>query len=149
EKALDFTPAVALGEADIKNRDAGNGRGGALLYDLFLMNGKSGTAIPPLTIAEGERIRVRLINAGNLVHAIHLHGHTFKVIATDGNPVPPAAQWSKDVVTIGSAERYDIEIDGTNPGVWMFHCHVNNHSANGMVTELQYDGAEPVVSDDH
>ena len=116
EKALDFTPAVALGDAQVRNREAGNGRGGALQYDQFLFNGKAGDAIEPLTIATGERIRVRLINAGSLPHAVHLHGQSFKIIATDGNPVPPAAQLVKDTVLIGPAERYDLEIDGTNPG---------------------------------
>lgn len=148
EKALDFTPAVAMGEADILHRDAGNGRGGQLQYDLFLMNGRAGTAIDPLSIAPGERIRIRLINAGNLVHAMHLHGQSFKIIATDGNPVPPAAQLTKDTVNIAPGERFDLEVNGTNPGVWMFHCHINNHAANGMTTELAYDGYEPAVAGD-
>lgn len=148
EKALDVTPAVALGEADIRNRDAGNGRGGAFTPDLFLMNGRAASAIEPMTIPVGGRIRIRLINAGNQVHTMHLHGHSFTIIATDGNPVPPAARLLKDTVLIGPGERYDLEVLGTNPGVWLFHCHVNNHSANGMVTELRYDGTSPVVSDD-
>lgn len=145
EKALDVTPQVALGEADIRHRDAGNGRGGAFQFDLFLMNGKAGAAVEPLSIAAGERIRIRLINAGSLVHAIHLHGHSFKIIATDGNPVPPAAQLLKDTVLIGPSERYDLEVDGTNAGIWLFHCHMNNHMENGMATVLAYDGAQPLA----
>lgn len=147
EKALDFTPDVALGQSDILHRDAGNGRGGALQYDLFLMNGRAGTAIDPMEIAQGEKIRIRLINLGNLVHAMHLHGQSFKIVATDGNPVPPDAQLTKDTVSIAPGERYDLEVDGNNPGVWMFHCHINNHAANGMSTVLQYDGYEPVSPD--
>ncbi len=148
EKALDYTPAVAMGEADILHRDAGNGRGGQLQYDLFLMNGRAGTAIDPLSIAPGQRIRIRLINAGNLVHAMHLHGQSFKIIATDGNLVPAAAQLTKDTVNIAPGERFDLLVDGTNPGVWMFHCHINNHAANGMTTALTYDGYEPAVAGD-
>jgi FtsP/CotA-like multicopper oxidase with cupredoxin domain len=150
EKALDFTPAVALGEAQVRNREAGNGRGGALQYDQFLFNGKAGDAIAPLRIGAGERIRVRLINAGSLPHAVHLHGHSFKIIATDGNPVPPAAQLTKDTVLIGPAERYDLEVDGTNPGVWMFHCHMPNHQDNGMMTAMVYEGFTlPAGAHDH
>lgn len=140
EKALDFTPEVALGRTKLRNMEAGNGRGGAFQYDLFLINGKAGDAIPPLTIAKGERIRLRLINAGNLPHAMHLHGHSFTIIATDGNAVPEAARLLKDTVLLGPGERYDVEIDGTNPGVWMFHCHMPNHQENGMMTALVYDG---------
>jgi plastocyanin len=149
EKALDFTPDVALGKAQLRNRDAGNGRGGLFQYDVFMFNGKAGDAIPPLTIAPGGRILVRLINAGSLPHAIHLHGHSFKVVATDGNPVPPAAQLLKDTVLVGPAERYDIEVEGTNPGVWMFHCHMPNHQDNGMMTALVYDGFELPAQHDH
>jgi len=147
EKSLDLTPDVALGEKDILHRDAGNGRGGDLQRDLFLMNGRAGVAIDPMTISQGGHIRIRLINLGNLVHAMHLHGQAFKVIATDGNPVPPGAQFVKDTVSIGPGERFDLEVDGTNPGVWMFHCHINNHAANGMSTVMSYDGFEPFSSD--
>jgi FtsP/CotA-like multicopper oxidase with cupredoxin domain len=145
EKALDVTPQVALGQGQVRNQEAGNGRGGAFTPDLFLMNGKAGAAIEPMHIAPGERIRIRLINAGNLVHAMHLHGHSFRIIATDGNPVPAAAQLLKDTVLIGPSERYDLAVEGTNPGVWLFHCHINNHMENGMVTLLQYDGAQPLA----
>jgi FtsP/CotA-like multicopper oxidase with cupredoxin domain len=147
EKSLDFTPDVALGNASILHKDAGNGRGGALQADLFLMNGRAGDGIDPMEIAGGQKIRIRLINAGNLVHAMHLHGQSFKIIATDGNPVPPAAQLTKDTVNIAPGERFDLEVDGTNPGVWMFHCHINNHAANGMSTALQYDGYQPYDAD--
>ena len=116
EKALDLTPEVALGNAQIRFREAGNGRGGALQYDLFLMNGRAGDAIEPMRISPGERIRIRVINAGSLSHAVHLHGMSFLVVATDGNPVPPAAQLRKDTVLVGPAERVDLEVEGTNPG---------------------------------
>ncbi len=148
EKALDVTPEVALGQAQVRNQEAGNGRGGAFTPDLFLMNGKAGAAIEPMEIAPGERIRLRLINAGNLVHAMHLHGHSFRIIATDGNPVPAGAQLLKDTVLIGPGERYDLAVEGTNPGVWLFHCHINNHMENGMVTTLQYEGAQPLAGGD-
>lgn len=147
EKSLDFTPNVAAGNADILHRDAGNGRGGALQADLFLMNGRAGEAIDPMTISPGGRVRIRLINLGNLQHAMHLHGQSFRIIATDGNPVPKGFQFVKDTVLIGPGERYDLEVDGTNPGVWMFHCHINNHAANGMSTTLTYDGYQPFSSD--
>ena len=104
------------------------------------MNGRAGDAIEPMRIAPGERIRIRVINAGSLSHAIHLHGMSFLVVATDGNPVPEAAQLRKDTVLVGPAERVDLEVEGTNPGVWMFHCHMPNHQDNGMMTAMVYDG---------
>ena len=140
ELAEDFTPEVALGKKHVEHEDAGNGRGGALQYDFFLINGRAGDAIPPMEITKGERILLRLINLGNLPHSMHLHGHTFTIVATDGNPVPPAARLRKDTVLIGPGERYDLEILGVNPGAWLFHCHMPNHSENGMMALLQYEG---------
>jgi plastocyanin len=143
ELAADFTTKVALGKDRLPMSEFGNGRGGALFYDQFLMNGKAGSAIPPLRLKAGERVRVRLINVGSLPHAMHTHGHIFKIIATDGNPVPPAGQWRKDTILIGPGERYDLELAAYNPGVWMFHCHMPNHGENGMMTTINYDGFKP------
>jgi FtsP/CotA-like multicopper oxidase with cupredoxin domain len=139
---LELTPDVATGQAPRGVRDQIL-RGGELGTDLFLMNGHAHESIPPIKLAEGERVLVRLINAGNLPHAIHSHGHTFKIVATDGNDVPEGMALLKDTVLIGPGERYDLEFDGNNPGVWMFHCHMENHAANGMMSLIQYDGAVP------
>jgi plastocyanin/uncharacterized cupredoxin-like copper-binding protein len=139
---LELTPDVAMGIAPRGARDQIL-RGGELGTDLFLMNGHAHESIPPIRLAEGERVLVRLINAGNLPHAIHTHGHSFKIVATDGNDVPEGMALLKDTVLIGPGERYDLELDGNNPGVWMFHCHMENHAANGMMSLIQYDGAVP------
>ena len=64
-------------------------RGGELGADLFLINGKMHGADPARSvIAEGERVLIRLINTGAIPHPIHTHGHSFRIVATDGNPVP-------------------------------------------------------------
>ncbi len=144
ERALDFTPEVAQGTQTVRSADSGNGRGGALQYDLFLMDGKAGAAIPPIRVKPNQRVLLRLINLGNLVHSMHLHGHTFTIVATDGNPVPPGGRLRKDTVLIGPGERYDVEVVTNNPGVWMFHCHMPNHGENGMMTMMQYDGFTPL-----
>lgn len=139
---LELTPDVAMGIAPRGPRDQLL-RGGELGTDLFLMNGRAHESISPLRLAEGERVLIRLMNLGNLPHAIHTHGHSFKIVATDGNPVPAGMELVKDTVLIGPGERYDLELVGTNFGVWMFHCHMENHAANGMMTLIQYDGAMP------
>ncbi len=144
ERALDFTPDVAQGAQTVRNADSGNGRGGALQYDLFLIDGKAGTAIPPIRVKPNQRVLLRMINLGNLVHSMHLHGHTFTIVATDGNPVPPGGRLRKDTVLIGPGERYDVEVITNNPGIWMFHCHMPNHGENGMMTVMQYEGFEPL-----
>lgn len=117
ERALDITPQVALGQAQVRGHDSGNGRGGLFAYDLFLMNGTAADAIEPMRVSVGQRIRLRLVNAGNLVHSMHLNGQAFTIVATDGNLVPPAARLLKDTVLIGPGERYDLEVLATYDGV--------------------------------
>lgn len=139
---LELTPAVAAGASKPGPGDQ-TLRGGQLGADFFLINGKMNGSIPPLRIAKDERMLVRLINAGAIPHPIHTHGHSFTITATDGNLVPEVARLTKDTVLIAPAERYDLAIRGDNPGVWMFHCHIEHHMANGMMTTIWYDGEQP------
>jgi FtsP/CotA-like multicopper oxidase with cupredoxin domain len=138
----ELTPAVAAGTA---SRGPGDRtlRGGELGSDYFLMNGKMHGAVPPIVVKTGERVLIRLLNAGSLPHAFHTHGHSFQIVATDGNPVPAAGRWTKDTVLIGPSERYDLALVADNPGVWMVHCHMEHHMANGMMTLLAYEGYKP------
>ncbi len=138
----ELTPDVAAGRAPRGPKDQ-QLRGGELGADMFLVNGKAHGAIPPLVVAEGERVLIRIINAGHLAHPIHGHGHSFKLVATDGNPVPAGMEWVKDTFLVGPAERVDLEFTADNPGVWMFHCHIEHHMANGMMTVIQYEGEVP------
>ena len=138
----DLTPNVALGIDPPSERDAAL-RGGEWGADWFLMNGKVHDAIPPIVVTEGDEVLIRLINAGSMVHPFHTHGHSFRIVATDGNPVPEAAQLTKDTVLVAPGERYDIVFEANNPGVWMVHCHIENHAENGMMTVIQYEGVLP------
>jgi len=138
----ELTPDVASGKAPRGPRDR-TLRGGALGTDEFLMDGKIHEGIPPIVVTEGDEVLLRLINAGTLAHPFHTHGHSFRIVATDGNPVPRAAQLTKDTVLIAPGERYDLAFEANNPGVWMVHCHIENHAANGMMTVIQYAGATP------
>lgn len=138
----ELTPAVAAGTSPPGSGDRMM-RGGEQGADHFLMNGHMDSAIAPIRLAKGDRILIRLMHAGAMPHAFHTHGHSFRIVATDGNPVPEAAQLTKDTVLIGPGERYDLELLGDNPGVWMVHCHMEPHMDNGMMTLIVYDGAKP------
>ncbi len=138
----ELTPDVAAGRVPRGPKDQML-RGGELGADMFLVNGHTHGAIPPIVISEGDRVLLRMINAGHHAHPVHIHGHSFKIVATDGNPIPAGMEWTKDTVLIGPAERYDLEFTGNNPGVWMFHCHIEHHMTNGMMTVIQYEGHVP------
>lgn len=93
-----------------------------------------------ITVREGDRVRIRFINAGSSTfHPMHLHGHQFRVVATDGNPVPEAAQWIRNVQPLLPGEIYDVEFIADNPGVWLLHCHELQHAGGGMITAVVYE----------
>ncbi len=95
-----------------------------------------------ITVREGDRVRIRMINAGSSTfHPMHLHGHQFKVVATDGNPVPEAAQLTRNTLPLLPGESYDIEFIADNPGVWLLHCHELQHAGGGMITAVVYEDA--------
>ncbi|MBI1755122.1 multicopper oxidase domain-containing protein [Candidatus Azambacteria bacterium] len=122
------------------------GGGHAMMdYNVFTINGRSFPDSEPIMVNKGERVRLRLINAGtSTIHPMHLHGHQFKIVATDGNAVPQAAQLTKNTIALNPGETYDIEFTAENPGVWVFHCHELHHAGAGMIVPVIYEGYTPL-----
>ncbi len=98
--------------------------------NFFTINGKAYPSTEQIKVKQGQRVRLRLVGTGQLGHPIHIHGPAFKIVSTDGHPVPEAAQLTKDTVWVGPGERYDIEWTATEPGMWMLHCHIPHHTTN-------------------
>ena len=96
----------------------------------FTINGHSFPSTDVLEAKLGERVRIRLVNAGQAPHPMHLHGYHFRVIGTDGKPMPETAIYEKDTLSIFPGERYDIEFLADNPGLCVFHCHILSHVMN-------------------
>lgn len=112
------------------------------VYDGFTINGKSFPFTEPVVVKEGEKVRIRFINAGYKSHFMHTHSHKFRVVARDGSYVNEPQKI--DTVGIGPAQRVDIILIADNPGIWPFHCHRLDHVTNehiypgGMLTFIQY-----------
>ncbi|MDR6121657.1 FtsP/CotA-like multicopper oxidase with cupredoxin domain [Bacillus sp. SLBN-46] len=110
------------------------------MYDLYTINGKAGSSIEPLKVSKGDKVRIRLINAGYISHKLHLHGHDFKVISTDGNPVNNPSVVNNELISVAPGERYDIEFTANTPGDWYLESHDSDQTATkSMVTRIQYD----------
>jgi len=122
----------------------------------FLINGKvwPDTMIDPndsINATVGQKVLVRLINTGYVIHTLHSHGFHFQVIGTDGRKLDQP--YYKDSLTIGSAERYEILFDLNQVGRYMFHDHVEQNTTNdgaypgGMITMINVnkpDGTNPI-----
>ncbi|MDQ2818372.1 MAG: multicopper oxidase domain-containing protein [Candidatus Eremiobacteraeota bacterium] len=114
----------------------------------FSINGKSYPSTIPFRVKRGELVRIREINiSGTQFHTMHIHGHRFKLLAVDGQPVPAQAQQSMVTVSLGPGETRDIALRAdAEPGTWLIHCHVADHMLNagrgpgGLVSALQYEG---------
>jgi FtsP/CotA-like multicopper oxidase with cupredoxin domain len=86
---------------------------------------------PMLTLRQGRPYIIAMANATAWHHPIHLHGHSFRVLSRDGQPTAHR-EW-QDTVLMAPRERVEIAFVADNPGDWMFHCHILEHQAAGMM----------------
>lgn len=98
----------------------------------FTINGKGFPATQPVVAKQGEKVLIRYMNEGMMIHPMHLHGMPQLVVAKDGylQPMP----WLCDTLNVAPGERWDVIVDATELGAWAFHCHILTHaeSAHGM-----------------
>ena len=110
------------------------------LPNFFTINGKAYPATDTIEMKVGQSVLLRFIGSNNnFIHPMHVHGGPFKIVATDGSPVPEAAQIEKDTVNVGPGERYDVVWTAREPGKWLIHCHIPHHTTNDNV-EVQGGG---------
>jgi len=86
---------------------------------------------PLFRFKQGAHIVLHMMNETDFSHPMHLHGHFFRVIAVNGQKTR-FREW-RDTVLMGPRESVDIAFVADNPGEWMFHCHILDHSAGGMM----------------
>ena len=84
----------------------------------------------------GDRVKIRLANEMDqehpMHHPFHIHGAgRFLVLSRDGEPERNFV-W-KDTVLLRAGQTIDILLDVTNPGLWMAHCHIAEHTESGMM----------------
>lgn len=89
----------------------------------------------PLTVSEGERVTLEIMNHSMMAHPMHLHGHHFQVTSLNGRAINGAV---RDTVLVPPMATVGISFDADNPGRWLFHCHNLYHMATGMMTEVVY-----------
>ena len=105
----------------------------------FTINGKGFPATSPITAKKGQKLRIRYMNEGLMIHPMHLHGMPQLVFAKDGWNLPQP--FMCDTLNVAPGERWDVIVDCTEPGAWAFHCHILSHAESdngmfGMVTAL-------------
>ena len=86
-------------------------------------------------LREGKRYRLRMRNASDDVHPIHLHRHSFELTKLAGQAT---AGVMKDVVMVGGYQEAEVDFTADNPGLTLFHCHQQLHMDFGFMTLFDY-----------
>jgi FtsP/CotA-like multicopper oxidase with cupredoxin domain len=86
---------------------------------------------PLLYLKKGQHVMLHLINETDFAHPMHLHGHFFRVVALNGQKLRNP-EW-RDTVMMAPRESIDVAFVASALGEWMFHCHILDHAAGGMM----------------
>ena len=97
---------------------------------IWAFNGLAESPQEPLFAARrGETVLITMVNDTAWPHGMHLHGHHFRAVAPDGSLGP----W-RDTLLMNPDESVRIAFVADNPGDWLLHCHMLEHSVAGMLT---------------
>lgn len=91
--------------------------------DFDTINGLAFMGNTPMFMAKkGQVVRFNVLGFGKEFHTFHIHGQRW---LHDGA--------YEDTRLVGPATAWSIQFQANNPGQWMLHCHVEDHSVNGMM----------------
>lgn len=86
-------------------------------------------------LKQGKRYRLRMRNASDDIHPIHLHRHSFELTRLAGKPTGGIF---KDVMMLGGYQEAEVDFVADNPGLTLFHCHQQLHMDFGFMTLFDY-----------
>jgi FtsP/CotA-like multicopper oxidase with cupredoxin domain len=94
-----------------------------------------GKTVPVINAKVGEEMRVHVVNIGDVIHSFHAHSVSHISTGTlDG------ASWSAQVLPLVPGQSDTLQFTFTNPGLWLFHCHVVAHADAGMIGIFNIEG---------
>lgn len=142
DMAMDFLsgthiPELKTRQEKTEKETVGMPKGYEVGYKIFTVNGRQLGHGQPLKVKYGERILFHILNgSASEIRSLALPGHTFKVVAFDGNPVPNPAE--VPVLWVGTAERISAIVEMKHPGVWIMGDLSDNDRGNGMGIVIEY-----------
>ncbi|WP_434458340.1 multicopper oxidase family protein [Stutzerimonas urumqiensis] len=98
------------------------------------VNDKTCADRPIARLKLGQSYLFELRNMAQYQHPIHLHGMSFKVLASNRRKIEP---YFTDTYLLGKNETAKVAFVADNPGVWMFHCHVIDHMETGLMAAIE------------
>jgi FtsP/CotA-like multicopper oxidase with cupredoxin domain len=143
DMAMDFLAGTAIPELKAMQDEAerkapGVPKGFEVGYKIFTVNGRQLGHGKPLEVKYGERILFHILNgSATEIRSLALPGHTFRVIAFDGFPVPNPAD--VPVLWLGTAERISAVVEMKTPGTWILGDLADDDRGNGMGIVVRYE----------
>lgn len=106
-------------------------------YERFSINGKMLGHGDPIRVKHGERVLFHVLNASaGEIRSLALPGHTFRIMALDGNPVPTPTE--VPLLWLGTAERISATVEMNHPGVWVMGDLDDDDRRRGMGIVVEY-----------
>ncbi|KAH6872235.1 Cupredoxin [Alternaria rosae] len=97
-------------------------------------------------LAQNEVVEIVLNNDDPGKHPFHLHGHVFQVVTRSeddagfydptNTTTPPSTPMRRDTVLVRPNGHIVLRFRSDNPGVWLFHCHIEWHVASGLTATM-------------
>jgi FtsP/CotA-like multicopper oxidase with cupredoxin domain len=149
DMAQDFlTPSTKVKELETAGESAmkaslakGMAHGYEVGYRYFTINGHMLGHGEPVRVKQGERVLFHVLNgSATEIRSLALPGHSFKIVALDGNPVPTPAE--VPVLWLGTAERVSAIVEMKHPGVWIMGDLADDDRGHGMGIVVEYAGSK-------
>ena len=100
------------------------------------INGVSGATAEAMTAKVGTTEVWNITNTMQFDHPFHLHGFFFQALDSTTGAALPSPQWL-DTYNVPQMQSVQIVVKyDDRPGMWMFHCHILDHSDAGMMAML-------------
>lgn len=122
---------------DIGYREMLTKYGLAWTVNSYATHEESHEHVPLLFLKQGETQVLSISNGTGFVHPIHLHGHFFRVLSYNG--VKPRFEEWRDTVFMKPWDEIQIAFVAEERGDWMFHCHILEHAAAGMMGVIRIE----------
>ncbi|HWF39319.1 MAG TPA: multicopper oxidase domain-containing protein [Candidatus Acidoferrales bacterium] len=108
---------------------------GAGQFNVWLVNGKPYPHENEFVLKRGTRYRIVFHNRTDDSHPLHLHRHSFEIAEHRGKP---AAGILKDTVIVPLFGRTAVDFTADQPGLTLFHCHIQQHMDYGFKALFRY-----------
>jgi len=115
-------------------------------YNIYTVNGKSGDLISPLDVKNGDKVRLRFINAGYRTHGIHIPGQDIKVVSSDGQDINGAGLIADQIIMVAPGERYDIEFTVKSQEDFIIDAHDKNKFNDQLIIPVKVEGSNGKIT---